>query len=275
MKKYKLALLNMYKGHPNEGMRALVDIINNYSPYVEMEHFDVRGKNELPDEHFDIYISSGGPGNPTDMDNPWISSYFSLIDRLWAHNLSENRPKKYAFFICHSFQLVAYHFKLGEVTKRNATSFGIYPIHKTAAGKEDHLLTQLPNPYYAVDSRDYQLIQPNLKVFENYGAKILSLEKIRTHVEYERAIMAVRLSNEFVGTQYHPEADAEGMKIHFLKSENRDKVINNLGEEKFRSMIEKLEDPDKIELTHRSIIPSFIEHSIESLTRNKNKVPAA
>ena len=39
-------------------------------------------------------------------------------------------------------------------------------------------------------------------------AQVLSLEKIRTHVEYERAIMAVRFSDEFVGTQYHPELSA-------------------------------------------------------------------
>jgi imidazoleglycerol phosphate synthase glutamine amidotransferase subunit HisH len=39
------------------------------------------------------------------------------------------------------------------------------------------------------------------------GAKIISLEKIRDHVQYERAIMAVRFTDYFVGTQFHPEAD--------------------------------------------------------------------
>jgi hypothetical protein len=31
--------------------------------------------------------------------------------------------------------------------------------------------------------------------------------KIRDHVQYERAIMAVRFTDYFVGTQFHPEAD--------------------------------------------------------------------
>ena len=111
----------------------------------------------------------------------------------------------------------------------------------------------------------WQLIQPDLDVFEEHGAKILSLEKIRTHVEYERAIMAVRFSDEFVGTQFHPEADAEGMAAHFQKKENRDKVIENFGEQKYEDMMLHLNDPDKIALTHSTILPAFIENAIEKI----------
>ena len=65
--------------------------------------------------------------------------------------------------------------------------------------------------YYGVDSRLWQLVKPKRGVFNHHGAKILSLEKIRTHVEYERAIMAIRFSPEMVGTQFHPEAEPEAM----------------------------------------------------------------
>jgi hypothetical protein len=116
-----------------------------------------------------------------------------------------------------------------------------------------------------VDSRDWQLIQPNLKVFKEHGATILSLEKIRTHVELERAIMAVRFSDEFVGTQFHPEADPVGMKIHFQKEENREKVIKNYSKRKYTNMMIHLEDPDKIALTHSTIIPHFIDTALERL----------
>lgn len=265
MKKYKLALLNMYKGHPNQGMRCLREIIGSYSSVLNYREFDVRGKNELPGTDFDIYISSGGPGNPTDQNNDWIERYHALIDKLWIHNSQGGTPKKHAFFICHSFQLVTNHFKLGEVTKRKSTSFGVYPIHKTEAGKKDPILKNLPDPHYAVDNRDWQLIQPDLEVFEEHGARILSLEKIRTHVEYEQAIMAVRFSDEFIGTQYHPEADAEGMKAHFMKEQNRQKVIKNFSLKKYESMLEQLDDPDKIALTHRTVLPNFIEQSVAKL----------
>jgi len=77
--------------------------------------------------------------------------------------------------------------------------------------------------------------------------------------------MAVRFSNELVGTQFHPEADPEGMKAYFEEEVNRDKVILNFGEKRYIDMMMHLEDPDKIRLTHSSILPGFIESAIGSL----------
>lgn len=269
--KLRLALLDMNNGFPNQGMRCLREIIDNYSDILSCDEFDVRQKNELPDLTYDIYISSGGPGTPLEEGSKWLANYRRLIDDLWIYNLKSGSDKKYAFFICHSFQLVSQHLKLGEITKRKSTSFGVYPIHKTAAGKNDKLLDGLEDAYYAVDSRDWQLVQPRLKVFKEHGAKILSLEKIRTNVEYERAIMAVRFSKEFVGTQFHPEADPEGMKAYFLEEENRNKVILNFGEQRYIDMMMHLDDPDKIRLTHSSILPGFIDSAIASLQgKSKN-----
>jgi GMP synthase-like glutamine amidotransferase len=169
------------------------------------------------------------------------------------------------FFICHSFQMACYFFELGTLTSRKSTSFGVMPVHKTRYGDSDAIFKNLPDPMYAVDSRDYQLIQPDLDVFRMHGAKILALEKIRTHVEYERAIMAVRFSPEFVGTQFHPEADPIGMKIHFEKPEIREKVIDNFGQTKYDSMMLQIDDPDKIELTHDTILPLFIENAMDTI----------
>ena len=272
--KLRLALLDMNNGFPNQGMRCLRKIIAAYSDILDYEEFDVRQKNELPDLSFDIYISSGGPGNPLEDGGLWLDRYKALIDKLWQNNLNGSQ-KKYAFFICHSFQLVSQHFKLGEITKRKSTSFGVYPIHKAAGAKRDPLLSRLEDRYYAVDSRDYQLVQPRLKVFKERGAKILSLEKLRTHIEYERAIMAVRFSKEFVGTQFHPEADPEGMKAYFLQEENRNKVIVNFGIEKYEEMMQQLDDPDKIHLTYSSILPGFIEMAIDALLKDEQNLTLA
>jgi len=270
--KIRLALLDMNNGFPNQGMRCLREIVAAYSDVLEYEVFDVRQKNELPNLDFDLYISSGGPGNPLEDIGPWLGNYLQLIDELWVHNLDPGARKKYVFLICHSFQLVSHHFKLGEITRRKSTSFGVYPIHKTVAGRKDHLLAGLEDMYYAVDSRDYQLVQPRLKVFKEHGASILSLEKIRTNVEYERAIMAVRFSKEFVGTQFHPEADAVGMKSYFLEEENRNKVIVNFGIEKYEDMMNHLDDPDKIFLTHGSILPGFINQAINDLAPDHREI---
>lgn len=263
-RKPRLAILDMNDDFPNQGLRCIQEIASRFDDVLDWEVFDVRFRNQIPDLSFDLYISSGGPGTPLE-NGEWREPYYELLDQLRAHNDSDAPRKKFVFFICYSFQLACEYFELGTVNRRKSTSFGVFPIHKTAAGKEEYILSGLNDPYYAVDSRDWQVVQPDLEVFANHGASILSLEKIRTHVEFERAIMAVRFSDEFIGTQFHPEADPEGMKSHFSIPFNREKVISNFDKKKYEDMMAQLDDPDKIKLTHSEILPRFITSSLKSI----------
>ena len=260
--KKRLAILDMNNDVPNQGLRCIKEIVEKYEDAIDFKIFNVRGKNELPDTSYDIYISSGGPGSPLE-EGEWRAPYLQLIQELWDMNKSDQTPKKHVFFICYSFQVICHYFELGTIKPRKSTSFGILRVHKTPNGEEDIILKGLPDPYFAVDSRDFQLIQPRLKVFKEHGAKILSLEKIRTYVELERAIMAVRFSDEFVGTQYHPEAEPVSMEDYFRKEENREKVVTNFGIGKYNQMMERINDPDKIELTYNTILPSFINNALK------------
>ncbi len=264
MEKLKLAILDMNNNEPNQGLRCIVDIASFFNKELDYKVYDVRAKNEIPDASYDIYISSGGPGSPLEQGS-WRSSYLELMQELWDYNKSSDERKKHVFFICYSFQVMCDYFELGEIKLRKSTSFGILPVHKTKAGRKDRLLEGLNDPFYAVDSRDWQLIQPRLKVFQEHGATILSLEKIRTHVELERAIMAVRFSDEFVGTQFHPEADPVGMKTHFEKDENKHIVIDNFGIKKYEQMMDRMDDPDKIIMTYETILPKFITKAINHI----------
>ncbi|TAE46914.1 MAG: GMP synthase [Bacteroidetes bacterium] len=263
------AILNMYNGIPNQGMRCIRELLDQYRQEIRWDEFDVRQKCEVPDySDYDIYISSGGPGNPLEGDGKWDKAYYELLDQIWAHNQDpEQRRKKYVFFICHSFQMACHHFGLAEISRRKSASFGVLPVHKTELGKHDPLLLGLPDPFHVVESRDWQVIQPRLEVFEEHGAHIVSLEKIRDHVSFERAIMAVRFSFEVFGTQFHPEADAEGMLQHFSQPEKRLQVVENYGETKYQQMIDGLKDKDKISLTHRTIIPNFLRFAIKQLEK--------
>ncbi len=263
--KKRVAVLDMYEGAANQGMRNLLQILEDYRFHVTYDIFDVRTQNELPDTSYDIYISTGGPGSPLEGNGIWDKRYFKLIDKLWAHNQQYNSRKKYVFFICHSFQMACKHFGLGELTKRRSTSFGIFPVHKTQYGVHDPIFETLPDPFWAVDSREWQVVQPNLDRFENFGAQLLALEKIRDHVDYERAIMAVRFSEEFFGTQFHPEADAQGMISYMKEPERRKQIISIHGEAKYNLMLGHLRDADKITLTHNTIIPRFLEMACYAL----------
>jgi homoserine O-succinyltransferase/O-acetyltransferase len=243
-------------------MRCIIDIANQYKDNFIIEVFDVRARGQMPAVDHDVYICSGGPGDPREGDGIWDKAFYSLIQDVSDFNKYSFDSKKFMFFICHSFQMACAHFELGKITQRKSTSFGIMPVHKTRAGQKDLIFRNLNDPFYVIESRDYQIIQPNIHVFKEKNVEILALEKIRTHVEYERAIMAVRFSPEMVGTQFHPEADPAGMKVHFSKEENREKVIKNHSVEKYDSMMVQLEDEDKISLTHKTILPNFIENAI-------------
>jgi len=265
----KIALLDMYNGIPNQGMRCIIDVISRFSPVVSFEIFDVRLKCELPEiKKFDIYISTGGPGNPLLGDGEWDKKYYEFIDSLTKWN-NENNVKKHVLFICHSFQMACLHFGLATVTKRNDTSFGVMTIHKTKEGLTDPLFEGLADPFYGIDSRDYQVVQPKLSVFAKKGAKIISLEKIRDNVQYERAIMAVRFTDYFVGTQFHPEADPISFVTHLRNKEAKEKIKIMKGKKKFRIMLEDLMDDDKIYRTNETLIPNFLRIAINDLLKTK------
>ena len=259
----------MYDGEPNQGMRCIIDIINRFNHIVSFKIFDIRRKAEFPEiNDFDIYISTGGPGNPLTGDGVWDEYYYQFIDSLVKWN-SENEIKKHVLFICHSFQMACKHFGLAEITKRNDTSFGVMTIHKTKEGLDDPLFEGLSDPFYAIDSRDYQVVQPKLSVFAKKGAKIISLEKIRDYVQYERAIMAVRFTDYFVGTQFHPEADPVSFITHLRNKEAKNKIRAMKGKKKFRNMLEDLLDDDKIYRTNETLIPNFLRIAINDLIKTK------
>jgi len=67
----------------------------------------------------------------------------------------------------HTYFLASIHWKLGNICKRKSYSFGVMPVHKTEEGENELLFKNLPDPFYAVDSRAYQFIEPDADRFEN------------------------------------------------------------------------------------------------------------
>ncbi len=265
----KVAIIDMNMGFPNQGMRGIQEILNQYKIdnqlNLTIDIFDIRQKGEVPDLSYNIYISSGGPGNPFDGEGQqWEGDFFDLLDQIDNFNLV-NDEKKYTFLICHSFQLGCRKYQLGEVTQRKSNAFGIFPISLTTDGENERVFNGLNNPFYSVDSRDWQVIQPNDTAFEKTGAKLLAIEKDRPHVDLERCMMAIRFSPYMIGTQFHPEADPTGMKIYLLQEEKKEAIIKNHGEDKYYDMLNSLENPDRIMLTKSVILPNFLDEAINAL----------
>lgn len=270
-KSIRIAILDMYEGHANQGMRCIREILNQFGEAnhldISWDEFEVRLEKQVPDLSYDIYISSGGPGSPLEtVGSDWEKVYFSWLDKIerWNNNPGHVQKKK-VFFICHSFQLICRHYNIAKVTKRKSTAFGVFPMHLLDDGKTEAIFEGLKDPFYSVDSRDYQVIEPNHNKLREMGASILAIEKNRPHVPLERAVMAIRFNENMIGTQFHPEADAIGMSLYLQTEEKKKTVIENHGIEKWQSMIDHLNDPEKIMWTYAHILPNFLYHAVESL----------
>ncbi|HJW18522.1 MAG TPA: hypothetical protein VJ499_15440 [Flavisolibacter sp.] len=267
----RIAILDLYEGHPNQGMRCLREIIKQWAEYsnsdVVFDEFEVRLEQQFPDLSYDIYISSGGPGSPLESDGKaWDTSYFNWLEQVEQWNSNPANPnKKFVFFICHSFQLVSRYYGIGDISKRKSTAFGVFPVHVTLEGQKDPVFAGLNDPFYVVDSRDWQVTLPDFNKLKMLGAEILCIEKYRPHVPYAQAIMGVRFNEYMVGTQFHPEADAEGMSMYLQTDERKKTVVENYGFEKWQSMVEQLNDPEKIMFTYAHLLPNFFNEAAKHL----------
>src|SRR3982751_1667064 len=96
----RVAILDLYEGQPNQGMRCLRNILNSYASANLLElvlhEFEVRLEHKVPDLSYDIYISSGGPGSPLDSKgSTWEQEYFTWLASVEAfNNDSSNATKK-------------------------------------------------------------------------------------------------------------------------------------------------------------------------------------
>ena len=270
-KQVKIAVLDLYEGEPNQGMRCIRQIVHDYCRehdlQLKYDEFDVRLKGQLPGAGYDIYISTGGPGSPIDSEGAeWEMQYFNWIHEIEQYNDSpanKDQRKKHILFICHSFQLACRYFDVANVAKRKSTAFGVFPVHIIEKGKDEPIFNGLPDPFYAVENRDYQVIEPNYEKLEAIGACILAIEKERPHVPLERAVMALRFNDYMLGTQFHPEVEPGGMTSYLHRNDKKEMVIENHGLDKWKSMIHLLSDPATIGWTYSHVIPNFLDQAVE------------
>lgn len=269
MSSIRIAVLDLYDGEANEGMRCIRQLLeqfkNEYQLDLTYQVFDLRQKKEIADLNFDAYISSGGPGSPLASEgSDWEQNYFGLMDSIRLHNSQNPFNRKHVFLICHSFQIFCRYYNYAVVKKRKSTAFGVMTVNKTKAGRNEPLLNNLPDPFYAVDSRDYQILDPREERIWSGGGQITCIEKYRPHVGLERAVMAIRFDESFIGTQFHPEADSDGMYHYLMQEAKKKTVIERHGEKKYYQMLQYLNEPDKIKHTYKTVVPGFLRTALAS-----------
>ena len=220
----RIAVLDMYDGAPNMGMRCIHSIVNEWGNdrghSIILDVYNTRGDCEIPDDNYDIYVCSGGPGSPLDTaTEKWDMLYTKWLEHMYAIH-------KPVFLICHSFQIACRHFDLGKVCLRKSRQIGILPVHSLI---EDELFNGLEDTFYAMESRSYQIIAPNDEKINLMNAQIMALEKMRPSVPLERAIMAIKFSEKMYGVQFHPEADLRELVVYFNEPSTKETIIEEFG----------------------------------------------
>lgn len=267
----RMAILDMNNNHDNMGIASIKRIADRFA-IIEYEVFDVRHKKEIPGSDFDIYISSGGPGDPLEYEGGWEQGYYELMDALWLHN-TMSTEKKFVFFICHSFQMICQHLGIGAITMRAKESFGIVPVDITSAGLKEPLFQNLHNPFYGADFRKYQVIAPDITKIEDLKAAIVAIENNATELDAEKALMAIRFSSAWFGTQFHPEAHPDGM-IHYLRrKEKKDMILEQYGLNSYEEMMHNAIHPDRLTNTRDHVLPGFIKNALEQILDYSRPTP--
>jgi GMP synthase-like glutamine amidotransferase len=255
----KIAVLDMYDGAPNMGMRCIHNIIHEWSNTrgheIILTVYNTRGRCEIPDNSYDIYLSTGGPGSPLDSaTEKWDIQY-----TLWLEQMFQiHKP---VFLICHSFQIACRHFDLGNVCLRKSRQLGVLPVHALI---EDELFNGLEETFYAMESRSYQIIAPNDEKIIGMNAEIMALEKMRPSVPLERAIMAIKFSEKIYGVQFHPEAELKELVLYFNEASTKQNIIEEFGMEKWERILNHLDEHSPIQHTYTHLIPNFLDKAILS-----------
>jgi hypothetical protein len=167
--------------------------------------------------------------------------------------------------------MICHHLGIGEISTRAKESFGIVPVDKTALGELDPLLMHLNSPFYGADFRKFEVIYPNEDRIKELSATITALENPDLDIDDNRALMAVRFSNEWFGTQFHPEAHPDGMVNYLRRPEKKQMILEQFGLNIYEEMMHNTLHPERLASTRDHVLPGFIKDAVDHILAYSGK----
>jgi homoserine O-succinyltransferase/O-acetyltransferase len=273
-KTLRLCLVDMNNGHANQANRCFRILAESFfravrqqNPEVKTELVVVEPRNtrKLPPTNCDLYLSTGGPDSPYDHDGePWLDELFGFYDQIVERNVRGDADAPSLFGVCYTFELLVRHFRVCAMVPRASRKFGVMPAYMTAAGEAHPLLEGFGDRLFAFEHRTWEAIDPDEARIAQLGGSILARES-RDGVSKGKALLAFDLAPGIECTQFHPEADRQGVIVWVSKREQAQAFVDTYGLVTYDRMLRTLDNPERIAKTFSLMIPGWLSRKFNAL----------
>jgi len=279
---FRVCLLDMNQGCPNQAMRCFGVILESFfervaqgNPHVHTEVLVVQPRNqpELPPPGYDLYIASGGPGSPFEHDHDRLFTHLrNFFDRIVDANLKAPGVPPALFGVCYSFELLVRHFAVAAMTRRKDRKFGVMPVYMTEAGQKHPLTAPFGDRLFAFEHRNWEAVDLDQRVLRDVGGCVLACES-RDGISKGRALLALEFAPGVEGTQFHPEADREGVISWVSDQEEAHAFVQVYGPQTYQRMIKTLDNPQRVAKTFALMLPGWLKRKFNAVAEDRGWNP--
>lgn len=277
----RVCIIDMNAGVKNEAIRCLRGHVDSFAeevrqanPKLRVERVEVsprdRGDRILRDA--DFYLASGGPGSPFDADGAsWDADVRAFLDEIVSQ--PAGAPLRSLFAICYSFELVVRHFDVASLVKRESKKFGVMPAYTTARGRAHPMLAPFGDRIFAFEHRNWDALDVDHTRLSALGGASLARESREGLSDKGEGMLALHLGEALESTLFHPEADRAGIRAWIDDPDHEAAFREAYGDVTHERMIRTVDNPERIDRTHRVVLPSWFRRRFASLAEHRGWAP--
>ena len=278
----RLCLVDMNNGHVNQAMRCFRVLVDSFFSMVKATNPELltelvvvqpRNLKEMPPADCDLYLSSGGPDSPYDHDGePWLSDLFGFYDGVVEANLKGKADAPSLFGVCYTFELLVRHFQVCAMVPRASRKFGVMPAYTTDVGFTHPLTAPFGDRLFSFEHRTWEAIDLDETRLAALGGSLLARES-RDGESKGKGILALDLAPGIECTQFHPEADRQGVIVWVSKREQAQAFVDTYGLVTYDRMLRTLDNPERIAKTFTLLVPGWLTRKFNALALHRGWQP--
>lgn len=276
----RICYVDMNNGMANQATRCFKRHIDGLQSRVlaknpglrfELVHVQPRNLGEKPPRDCDLVLSSGGPGSPYDgFDEPWCTAYRHYLDYVVEQNRLAPARAPQVLAVCHSFELATIHFGVAQVSLRpRGRKFGVMPAYVTPEGTECVAFKPFSDRLFVWEHRFWEAVNLDARRLDALGGKVLARESRPGRDDKGQALLAFQYAPGILATQFHPEADRQGLSVWVHNPEHASAFKKAYGEELYQRMLKTLDDPSRVARTFALFVPTWLTDRFNAWARSR------